>query len=96
MCRCKFSGTKPELRETTHLYIDLPALEPRLREYVQEASSQVRIACGIVYRSYHRWAIEPLYIEQFRIVLSICKVCTPTIRRDFPNMVATYTSLTGT
>jgi methionyl-tRNA synthetase len=40
--KCKFSGTTPELRPTTHLYIDLPQLEPQLRQYVDAASSQVR------------------------------------------------------
>lgn len=40
--RCKFSGTEPVLRETSHLYIDLPQLEAKLRIYIDAASKQVR------------------------------------------------------
>lgn len=40
--RCKFSGTMPVLRETSHVYIDLPALSERLEEYVHATSAQVR------------------------------------------------------
>ena len=36
--------------------------------------------------THDRWAIAPQYIEQFRIVLSIFKVSTPTIQRDRPTM----------
>lgn len=38
--RCKFSGTEPVLRETSHLYIDLPQLEAKLRTYIDAASKQ--------------------------------------------------------
>ena len=34
----------------------------------------------------HRWAIEPQYTGQFRTVISIFKVSTPTIQRDYPTM----------
>ncbi|KDD74782.1 class I (M) tRNA synthetase, partial [Helicosporidium sp. ATCC 50920] len=36
--RCKMSGTTPELRETTHLYLDLPALSKKLTDYHSEAA----------------------------------------------------------
>ena len=40
--RCKFSGTQPVLRETSHLHINLPQLEEKLREYIDGASKQAR------------------------------------------------------
>ena len=36
--KCKFSGTTPILKPTTHMYLDLPQLEDKLRNYVTEAS----------------------------------------------------------
>mmetsp|Transcript_105174 Transcript_105174/g.263416 ORF Transcript_105174/g.263416 Transcript_105174/m.263416 type:complete len:696 (-) Transcript_105174:297-2384(-) len=32
--RCKLTGTTPVLRSTTHLFLDLPGLEGRLREFI--------------------------------------------------------------
>ena len=40
--RCKVSGTKPVLRETTHIFIDLPQLAGQLEEYVRKTSALVR------------------------------------------------------
>lgn len=37
--RCKVTGTKPVLRSTEHLFLDLPGLEEQVREFV-EISSQ--------------------------------------------------------
>jgi len=37
--KCKFSGTTPVLKPTKHVFLDLPAIEPRLREYVEKMSS---------------------------------------------------------
>jgi methionyl-tRNA synthetase len=39
--KCKFSGTAPVMRETSHVYIDLPQLAEPLEEYVRSTSSQV-------------------------------------------------------
>eukprot|EP00928_Gymnodinium_smaydae_P044492 TRINITY_DN29678_c0_g1_i2.p1 TRINITY_DN29678_c0_g1~~TRINITY_DN29678_c0_g1_i2.p1 ORF type:complete len:684 (-),score=101.79 TRINITY_DN29678_c0_g1_i2:74-2059(-) len=36
--RCKFTGTTPVVRTSNHLYLDLPSLEERLREFVQRSS----------------------------------------------------------
>jgi methionyl-tRNA synthetase len=44
--RCKFSGTEPELRATTHLFIDLPQLAERLQQYVTTTSELVRRLCA--------------------------------------------------
>eukprot|EP00892_Ulva_mutabilis_P010326 jgi/Ulvmu1/7666/UM038_0095.1 len=38
--RCKFSGTEPVLRETSHLHINLPQLEEKLRAYIDGASKE--------------------------------------------------------
>ena len=39
--KCKFSGTEPVLRETTHIFLDLPQLEREVGQYVEKAASQV-------------------------------------------------------
>lgn len=36
--RCKITGTVPELRETDHLFIDLPALSPAVQKYIDTTS----------------------------------------------------------
>ena len=36
--RCHTCGATPEVRETKHLYIDLPALSPKLNEWMEKAS----------------------------------------------------------
>jgi methionyl-tRNA synthetase len=36
--RSALSGDTPEVRETTHLYIDLPGILPKLQEWMKEAS----------------------------------------------------------
>ncbi len=36
--RCAVCGTEPELRETKHLYIDLPAISGKLDEWMRKAS----------------------------------------------------------
>ena len=46
----------------------------------------VAVLCQAGVHLWHRRAIAPQYIEQFRIVLSIFKVSDPTIRRDCPSM----------
>ena len=36
--RCHTCGATPEVRETKHLYIDLPSLSPKLNEWMEKAS----------------------------------------------------------
>ena len=36
--KCGVCGATPHLRETKHLYIDLPAIRPKLEKWIQEAS----------------------------------------------------------
>lgn len=36
--KCGICGATPHLRETSHLYIDLPAIRPKLEKWIQEAS----------------------------------------------------------
>eukprot|EP00958_Prasinococcus_capsulatus_P022866 scaffold3282_cov385-Prasinococcus_capsulatus_cf.AAC.2 len=38
--RCKVGNGVPEIRDTNHLFLDLPRLEPKLREYVTTTSKQ--------------------------------------------------------
>jgi methionyl-tRNA synthetase len=38
--RCSTCGSTPSPRETKHLFIDLPALKPRLEEWMREASAK--------------------------------------------------------
>ena len=42
--KCKFSNTTPIMRETSHLYIDLPKLTDQLAEYVSTTSALVRLS----------------------------------------------------
>ena len=35
--RCKVCSSKPELRQSEHIYIDLPKLEPQLQEFLDNA-----------------------------------------------------------
>ncbi|KAK9807550.1 hypothetical protein WJX72_002305 [[Myrmecia] bisecta] len=38
--RCKLTGTTPVLRQTKHLFLDLPQLSPRLQHYIDVTSKQ--------------------------------------------------------
>lgn len=38
--KCATCGSSPEVRETKHLYIDLPAIAPRLEEWMEKASAR--------------------------------------------------------
>lgn len=38
--RCKVTGTIPVLRTTNHLFLDLPSLESRLREFIESSSGR--------------------------------------------------------
>ncbi len=40
--KCTVCGASPEVRETKHLYIDLPALSGRLEEWMEETSARGR------------------------------------------------------
>ncbi|SIP89537.1 methionyl-tRNA synthetase [Alkalispirochaeta americana] len=42
--RSVMDGTRPVIRETTHLYIDLPAILPKLQQWMSEASERGRWA----------------------------------------------------
>ena len=36
--RCKFTGTKPVLRSTQHVFLDLPSLSQQLQHYITSTS----------------------------------------------------------
>jgi methionyl-tRNA synthetase len=36
--RCKLTGTKPVIRSTRHLFLDLPKLSDRLQNYIDSTS----------------------------------------------------------
>ena len=36
--RCKFTGCKPEIRTSTHLFLDLPKIEPEIKEYLSKVT----------------------------------------------------------
>lgn len=36
--KCKFSGTKPVIKSTRHIFLDLPQLSPKLQEYINTTS----------------------------------------------------------
>ena len=38
--RCKLTGTTPVQRETSHFFLDLPALTPQLQQYHDTAARQ--------------------------------------------------------
>ncbi len=38
--RCGVCGVTPEIRRTSHLYIDLPAIRPSLEEWIEKASGE--------------------------------------------------------
>ena len=38
--RCHTCGSTPEVRETKHLYIDLPSIAPKLEEWMEKASKE--------------------------------------------------------
>lgn len=40
--RCHTCGSTPEVRETKHLYIDLPSIAPKLEEWMEKASVEGR------------------------------------------------------
>src|SRR5574344_2907988 len=40
--RCSTCGATPEVRETKHLYIDLPAIAPALQKWMEKASTEGR------------------------------------------------------
>ena len=46
--RCHTCGATPEARETTHLYIDLPAIAKRLEEWMERASAEGRWSANAV------------------------------------------------
>lgn len=46
--RCATCGSTPELKETKHLYIDLPSISPKLTEWVEKTSKAGRWADNAV------------------------------------------------
>ncbi len=38
--RCSLCGSSPEIKETKHLYIDLPSISPKLEEWINQASKE--------------------------------------------------------
>ncbi len=46
--RCHTCGSTPEVRETKHLYIDLPSIAPKLEEWMQETSVKGKWAANAI------------------------------------------------
>ena len=46
--RCHTCGSTPEVRETKHLYIDLPAIAPKLEEWMERASVEGKWAANAI------------------------------------------------
>lgn len=46
--RCNTCGATPEVRETKHLYIDLPAISPKLNEWMEKASVEGRWSANAI------------------------------------------------
>jgi methionyl-tRNA synthetase len=46
--RCSTCGETPEIRETKHLYIDLPAIAPQLEKWMQKASVDGRWSANAI------------------------------------------------
>lgn len=46
--RCHTCGSTPEVRETKHLYIDLPSIAPKLEEWMQETSAKGKWAANAI------------------------------------------------
>lgn len=38
--RCKADGTRPIIRSSEHMFLDLPALQPQLEQWVKRASDE--------------------------------------------------------
>lgn len=57
--RCSTCGNTPELRETRHLYIDLPAILPKYEEWMKEASVSGKWAKNAVQMT-HAWIRDGL------------------------------------
>ncbi|MDR2521991.1 MAG: methionine--tRNA ligase [Spirochaetaceae bacterium] len=58
--RCASCGSEPELRSTSHLYIDLPALRQRLEAWIQEAAPRGKWARNAV-RMTEAWIRDGLH-----------------------------------
>ena len=46
--KCHTCGSTPEVRETKHLYIDLPSIAPKLEEWMQETSVKGKWAANAI------------------------------------------------
>ena len=46
--RCHTCGSTPEVRETKHLYIDLPSIAPKLEEWMKETSEKGKWAANAI------------------------------------------------
>lgn len=50
--RCAVTGATPSLRETTHLYLDLPALTPALTDYVRGCQHEWSHNCSAITKAW--------------------------------------------
>lgn len=57
---CSVCGTPPELRETSHLYIDLPKIKPRLEKWLETAEMTGRWAKNAIQMT-HAWIRDGLH-----------------------------------
>ena len=58
--RCKLTGTVPVVRETRHVFLDLPTLAPRLQAYIDAASAQGGWSSNCVQvRAWAGWGFRP-------------------------------------
>jgi len=81
--RCLVCGTTPVLRETTHLYIDLPAIRPRLEEWMERTSQEGAWARNAVQMT-KAWIRDGL---QERSITRDLKWGIPVPKKGFENKV---------
>ncbi|MDR1390121.1 MAG: methionine--tRNA ligase [Treponema sp.] len=98
--RCASCGTKPDLRETKHLYIDLPALKDKLEAWIKDVSVRGEWANNAVQMT-AAWIRDGLHE---RAITRDLKWGIPVPREGYENKVfyvwfdapIGYISITGT
>ena len=81
--RCKLTGTTPRLRETTHMYLNMPALADRHEQYVERTSKEGGWSANCV-RTTKAWIRDGL---QSRCITRDLKWGTPVPMEKFKEKV---------
>jgi methionyl-tRNA synthetase len=81
--RCGVCGATPVVRETSHLYIDLPAIRPRLEEWMQKTSREGAWARNAVQMT-QAWIRDGLHE---RAITRDLKWGIPVPRKGYENKV---------